>query len=842
MVDIDGARFDWSYMGDDEVPTNMALMGFSDSEFCGIERIKREFNNARTAQQNKVAERKNRTLIEAAKTMVLVTKPHNKTPYELLIGRAPIISFVRPFGCPVTILNTLDYLGKFDGKANEGFLVGYSINSKDFRVYNSRTKKVEENLHVNFLENKPNVAGSSPEWLFDIDSLTNLMNYQPMPNLEDTGMFDDAYDDRDEGAEANYNKLETVIPGHRQEKGIDYDEVFAPVARIKAIKLFLAYASIMDFTVYQIDVKSTFLYGTIEEEDEQRKDGIFLSQDKYVCDILKKFGFSSVKSASTPMETHKPLSKDSDGTDVDVYLYRSMIGLLMYLTSSKPDIMFPVNDYAGASLDRKFTTRGCQFLADYTFWIFGIECKSGLVMKIGIELKGYLLNDGSADLFWSTASSKTVNFVKQIHAIVAGKVVVISESLVRSDLLNDDEDGITCLTNDEIFENLALMGYEPFSTKLTFQKDEAVNQEEGDKVERAITTDASLEDAHDSGRPRRQETIGGTSAQTRSERVIEQPNEPPLTEGYTSRSGEGRLEENIKLTDTVPTPHDSPLTGGYTPGSNEGRITLVELIETCTILLNRVTQLQTKLSTTKAVYNKAFITLTNKVKKLESQLKQKRSRVVIHSSDEEGPSVHIEDSPKQERIIKEIDKDENINLRSSTKDKGKGILQETYLLKKLKKKEMIQLSLDEELAQTLYADELAKEEDQVYTFVPKDFEIEREVMKRAKFNLHQRSSKKQRLDQQIEETEEEARAQGDSDQEVEELKLYMRIIPEEDIAIEAIPLVVKPLVIIEYKIVKEGKVNTYHITRADGCTRRYTSMINLLKSIDIEDLEPFGCL
>ncbi|GJY47714.1 putative ribonuclease H-like domain-containing protein [Tanacetum coccineum] len=140
------------------------------NQFCGIKGIKREFSNARTPQQNGVAERKNRTLIEAARTMladsllpipfwaeavntacyvqnrVLVTKPHNKTPYELLIGRTPIISFMRPFGCPVTILNTYDHLGKFDGKADEGFLVGYSINSKAFRVFNSRTRKVEENL------------------------------------------------------------------------------------------------------------------------------------------------------------------------------------------------------------------------------------------------------------------------------------------------------------------------------------------------------------------------------------------------------------------------------------------------------------------------------------------------------------------------------------------------------------------------------------------------------------------------------------------------------------------------------------------------------------------------
>ncbi|GJS02905.1 putative ribonuclease H-like domain-containing protein [Tanacetum coccineum] len=173
------------------------------NEFCGLKGIKR-FSVARTPQQNRVAERKNKTLIEAARTMladsllptifwaeavntacyvlnrVLVTKPHNKTPYELIIGRSPSISFMRPFGCPVTILNTLDPLGKFDGKAEEGFLVGYSVNSKAFRVFNSQTRKVEENLHVNFLENKPNVAGQGPNWLFDIDSLTNSMNYQPV--------------------------------------------------------------------------------------------------------------------------------------------------------------------------------------------------------------------------------------------------------------------------------------------------------------------------------------------------------------------------------------------------------------------------------------------------------------------------------------------------------------------------------------------------------------------------------------------------------------------------------------------------------------------------------------
>ncbi|GJW91246.1 putative ribonuclease H-like domain-containing protein [Tanacetum coccineum] len=87
---------------------------------------------------------------------------------------------MRPFRCHVTILNTLDHLGKFDGKSDDGFFVGYSLNSKAFRVYNIRTRKVEENLHVRFLEDKPIIAGAGPKWLFDIDVLTESMNYVPV--------------------------------------------------------------------------------------------------------------------------------------------------------------------------------------------------------------------------------------------------------------------------------------------------------------------------------------------------------------------------------------------------------------------------------------------------------------------------------------------------------------------------------------------------------------------------------------------------------------------------------------------------------------------------------------
>ncbi|GKF25314.1 retrovirus-related pol polyprotein from transposon TNT 1-94, partial [Tanacetum coccineum] len=85
---------------------------------------------------------------------------------------------MRPFGCPVTILNTIDHLGKFDGKADEGFFIGYFTNSKAFRVFNSKTRIVEENLHVKFSEETPNIAGNGPNWLFDIDALTKSINYK----------------------------------------------------------------------------------------------------------------------------------------------------------------------------------------------------------------------------------------------------------------------------------------------------------------------------------------------------------------------------------------------------------------------------------------------------------------------------------------------------------------------------------------------------------------------------------------------------------------------------------------------------------------------------------------
>ncbi|GKC38772.1 putative ribonuclease H-like domain-containing protein [Tanacetum coccineum] len=135
--------------------------------------IKREFSAARTPQQNGVAGRRN-----IYKNYSLSLIPRHLM--NLFVEEPPLIDFMKPFGCPVTILNIRDHLGKFDGKADERFFVGYYVVSKAIRVFNKRTRIVEETLNIRFLENAPNVTGNGPDWIFDIDSLTIFMNYVPV--------------------------------------------------------------------------------------------------------------------------------------------------------------------------------------------------------------------------------------------------------------------------------------------------------------------------------------------------------------------------------------------------------------------------------------------------------------------------------------------------------------------------------------------------------------------------------------------------------------------------------------------------------------------------------------
>ncbi|GJT71838.1 putative ribonuclease H-like domain-containing protein, partial [Tanacetum coccineum] len=963
------------------------------NQFCEMKGNKREFSVARTSQQNGVAERTNKTLIEAAKTMLANSKLPTTFWAEAVntACRKLALSFMRPFGCPVIILNTIDHLDKFNGKADEGFFVGYSTNSKAFRVFNSKTRIVEENMHVQFSENTPNIVGSGPNWLFDINALTNYMNYKPdvagnqsngnagtkacndagkarietlagkdyillpmwpvdilfsqdsknspdtgfkpsveeekkdaedpgnkdsevqstkeprvyqekddnvsstnnvntasntintvsltvnaagievnvvdpkssielpndlnMPELEDIIYSDD---DEDVGTEADMNNLDAFMPvspilttrihkdhpveqiirdlnsapqtrrmtknlkehepkkvihalkdpswieamqddllqfklqknkarlvaqGYTQEEGIDNDEVFAPVARIEEIRLFLAYASFKDFVVCQMDVKSAFLYGKIKEEfyvyqplgfqDPDIPDRVYKvekalyglhqasrawyetlstylldngfqrgkidktlfirkvksdillvqlyvddiifgstkkslciefkkmmhkNQDKYVTEILKKFGFTDVKTASTPMKTHKPLFKDTDGEDVDEHVYRSMIGSMMYLTSSRPDIMFVVcacaryqvnlkvshlhavkrifrylkcqrklgpwypkdspfdlvaytdSDFAGASLDRKSTIGGCQFLRCR---LISWQCKKQIVVANSTTEAEYITASNCCEQFWDTVKAKTVNGEVQLQALVDKKKVIITESTIRRDLQLEDANGVDCLPNAAIFEHLTLIGMVKFWMYPRFVQ-VFVNKQVGDMSHhkriyvtpshtKKIFGNMKREGKGFSGRvtplfqtmmvqaheemgegseiptdPHHTPIIQPSTSQPQkkqSRRKQRKDTEIPQSSGPTEH-----IADEVANEENVPTQsNDPPLSRVNTLGSGEDRLSLKELMDLCTKLSDRVLDLET----TKTAQAKEIASLKKRVKKLERKRKSK---------------------------------------------------------------------------------------------------------------------------------------------------------------------------------------------------------------------------
>ncbi|GKC40413.1 hypothetical protein Tco_1052797 [Tanacetum coccineum] len=307
--------------------------------------------------------------------------------------------------------------------------------------------------------------------------------------------------------------------------------------------------------------------------------------------------------------------------------------------------------------------------------------------------------------FWNTATSKIVNSVKQIHVIVDGKAIVITESSLRNDLFFDDEDGITCLTNDEIFENLALMGCsrilpEHRCTGDASGRAAADRQSSGGcKTIRSIrghrgrTQKPYMTKAKKSvGLNKYSEVYcpvqrgqkaprnhGGAPAQTRSERVLKQPNEPPLSEGHTSGSGEGRMEHTFELMDIVPpTPHDSPLPRGYTPRSDEGRLKLEELMVMCIKLSKQVLYLE-KEKDAQAI---EILKLKKIVKKLERQRKSSishpRRRIYrqVESSDDDFDE---EDASKQGRTsdkTKPMFKDSDFYDLDDLVDEGMDFVQE----------------------------------------------------------------------------------------------------------------------------------------------------------------------
>nr|GEU80026.1 hypothetical protein [Tanacetum cinerariifolium] len=412
-----------------------------------------------------------------------------------------------------------DHLRKFDGKADEGFFVGYSLNSKAFRVFNSKTRIVEENLHIRFSESTPNVVGTKasdnvgqnrketehvkdyillPLWTVDPpfsknpksshDNGSKPLNddgkkdeedprkesecndHEKEDNVKNTNNVNAAGTNKvnvvDDGVVANMNNLDTtiqvsLIPTTRIHKDHPLDQVIRDLQSATQTRQMSKNLEEHRF--------STFLYGKIEEDVDvcqplgfedpdfpdkvckvekalyglhqaprawyetlstylldngfqrgkidktlfikrhkgdiflmismgeltfffglqvkQKKVAIFISQDKYVAKILKKFRFTKVKTASTTMETHKPLLKDEDGEEVDVHMYRSMIGSLMYLTSSRPNIMFAVCDCTRYQVNIKVSH---LHAVKRNFRLISWQCKKQTVVASSITKAEYV--------------------------------------------------------------------------------------------------------------------------------------------------------------------------------------------------------------------------------------------------------------------------------------------------------------------------------------------------------------------------------------------------------------------------------------------------------------------
>ncbi|GJT74874.1 putative ribonuclease H-like domain-containing protein [Tanacetum coccineum] len=414
--------------------------------------IKREFGILELSAKG-VAERESRTLIEAARTMlansklpttfwaevvntacyvhnkVLVVKPYNETPHELFRGRTPALSFMRQFGCHVTILNTLDHLGKFDGKSDDGFFVGYTLNSKAFRRWLENNAQ-DANTDV------PNInTASINTGSLNINTTSPTFIIAPLKATH-VDLFDDETEVDMSNITNTYQAPLTLNTRIHKEHSLEH-----VIGNVKSSVQTRRMTNEQGFI-------SAVYEGKTHEDLHSCLFACFLSQEepKKVIQALKDpsadtcsrrggvqdsscmaatIGCVRLIEASTPIETLKPLIKDAKAEDVDVHLYRSIMSSLMYLTSSRPDIMFAVcacarfqvtpkvlhlyamkriirylkgqpklrlwylkdspfdleaysnSDYAGASLDMKSTIGGCQFLGSR---LISWQCKKQTIV------------------------------------------------------------------------------------------------------------------------------------------------------------------------------------------------------------------------------------------------------------------------------------------------------------------------------------------------------------------------------------------------------------------------------------------------------------------------------
>nr|GEV90239.1 putative ribonuclease H-like domain-containing protein [Tanacetum cinerariifolium] len=647
-----------------------------------------------------------------------------------------------------------DHLGKFERKADEGFLVGYFVNSKAFRspddkdagdVPDKGDECVNKGSSIDDQEktdsDTQNVGTTEPS-INTADTNINIVgpNDPSKPSLEETGIFNDVYDDREVGAEAGTNNLELSIvvdlfngkraigtkwvfrnkkdergivirnkaklvkQGYTQEEGINYDEVFAPVARIEAIRIFLAYASFMRFIVYQIDIKSTFLYGTIEEEvhvcqppgfkdphfsnkdykvekalyglhqapracyktlstylleNRFRKETIgktlFIKKERnnillvqvYVDDII--FG-STKKSLWDEFEQmmHKRFQMSSMG-ELTFFLGFQVKekdnGIFISQTNSPFDLeAFSDSDYAGASLDRKSTIGGCQFLGKR---LISWKCKKQTIV----------LNFSTEAEYVATASC-----CRQVLWI-QNQMLEYGFNLMNTKIYIDNESKI-CIVKTQCFtlkpSTWKLGEQTPlFPTMLAIQAEEGKDSRHPSKPQPPSSSAQPIHEeqiptivssTHQKTQTSRQALNKDTELSQTSVPIYNVPDEAVFEEELvqvavlSAETTRGSIDQTRPERVHTP-PHDSPLLRVNTLRSDEGSMSIQELTALCTTLSDRVLSLETDLRQTKKVYGTAYIKLVIKVKKLEKTVKsnQARRRTKIMISDDEEDS---EDSSK----------------------------------------------------------------------------------------------------------------------------------------------------------------------------------------------------
>nr|GEX17334.1 hypothetical protein [Tanacetum cinerariifolium] len=627
----DYSRYTWVHFlrSKDEAPENQVL-----KEYFDTVDISHQMSSVRTPQQNRVVERRNRTLVEAARTMLkfsraplflwaeaiatacftqnrsIIHRRFNKTPYELINGKKPDISFLHVFGALCYPKNDREDIGKLGAKGDIGFFIGYSADSCAYRVYNREFDLLFEAMYDDYFGGQPSATvrtvppAQEPQVRQSSTTSTTIADTAPIPtnssshatNISITSqdvdelnpnamvndntftvkeaMTDPAWIDsmqeellqfkrldvwvlvptpdnispltlkwlfknkHDEEHTVIRNKSRLVVRRYRQVEGIDFEESFTPVARMEAIRIFLAYAAHKLFTVFQMDVKTAFLHGSLKEDvyvcqpegfidadhpshvyklkkalyglkqaprdwyDElskfllqnhffkgiidptlfirrfqddilvvqvyvddiifgsthpryiqlfsdliksrfemsmmgemtfflglqvnQSPCGIFINQSKYMLEILNKYGMESCDPVGSPMEIKDKLDLDQNGTLVDAMKYRSMIGALMYLTSSRPDIdsgfeltRFLDADYAGCKDTFKSTSGGAQFLEEKLVSLS--SKKQDCTTPLTAEAEYVSLSACCAQVLWMRTQNKTHRCPLPFHKGACGK-------------------------------------------------------------------------------------------------------------------------------------------------------------------------------------------------------------------------------------------------------------------------------------------------------------------------------------------------------------------------------------------------------------------------------------